>query len=464
MTEDVFRLPPVDALAVSASPGEWLIAGLRAGEVWDLGWHWPDRPMLVGAIHAVRVVRLAPQARGAFVAIDDRGGEGFLDLSRHRGSMPHEGQRLLAQVTRLPVAGKRLTLSPAARLAGRYLVYTPGRAGVSASRDLAKGAAARLQGVVKRALRPGEGVIVRAAAAHLTDHPDPLLAELERHRAAWQTLSREAGLGLVHRPPAGVDAALIDRVGSGPLRIVVGSARARAAARAAAETWAPSEPIRVDLEAADAFTALGGAYALEQALQPSVPLASGGTLWLQRTRACWAIDVDSGSAQGDAAAIRQQTNREAAIELARQVQLRQIAGLFVVDFLRVRDGKAEAAVLRDLQAGFAEDRAPLHFNPRFDPLGFYGFSRAHIAPALSSRLADGGIGAAILAGLRAMVHSSLAEPHRRLALHLHPATLVALADWPLALAEAEAVLGQKPRLEPDPDVRQVDFAVRTVAE
>lgn len=457
---DSFRLPPVDAIILSASPGEWRAATLRDGIVWGLDWHWPDRPNLVGAVFAVRVTRLAPEARGAFVAVDSQGGEGFLDLSRSHGAAPHEGERLLAQVTRMPEAGKRLTLSPAIRLAGRYLVYTPDHPGISASRQLSRATAGPLQGMAKRALHPGEGLIVRAAAAGVAETPDLFLAELERHRTAWQALSAKAGLGLVGQPPSLAETLLLERPGIGPLAVLADTAAAAAAVRTAARSWVPTEAVTVSLDPADPFAAHGGEAEMALALGSEVPLRQGGTLWLEPTRACWTADVDSGRAQGAAAAVRRETNREAAVELARQIRLRQAAGAFVVDFLRM-DGQGEqAAIVRRLQAAFAEDPARRHFNPGFDGLGLYAFSRARIAPSLASRMEDGGLRQAVLAGLRSLVRNSLAEPHRRLALHLSPAAASAVSALPLAVEDCKRALGQVPAIVTDPALTGTPFAIR----
>lgn len=447
-------------MVLSASPGEWRAAVLRAGTVWGLDWYWPDRPNLVGAVFGVRVLRLAPAARGAFVAIDGQGGEGFLDLGRYRGTVPHEGERLLAQVTRMPEAGKRLTLSPTVRLAGRYLVYTPFHAGVSASRQLPREVARGLQGAVKRMLQPAEGAIVRAAARHMAATPERLLAEVERHRSAWAAVCHDTRLGLLHAPPSLAESLLLERAGTDALTVIADSPSAQAAVRSAANAWLPGEPVTVLLDTAAPFATHGGEEAMDLALGAEVPLNSGGTLWLEHTRACWAADVDSGQAQGQVAAVRGQINREAAVELARQVRLRQAAGAFVVDFLHMDRREDQDAIVRRLHAAFAEDAAPLHFNAGFDPQGLYAFSRGRVAPPLSSRLDDGGLRQAVLAGLRALVRNALADPRRRLALHLSPAANAAAGELPLALAEAERQLGVPPWIVADAGLAPTAHAVR----
>ena len=76
-----FRLPPVTEIVVACPPGQTLAAELRGGDVWALHWHWDDQPSMLGAVHSIRVTRLAPEANGAFAVADEAGTEAFLDLS-----------------------------------------------------------------------------------------------------------------------------------------------------------------------------------------------------------------------------------------------------------------------------------------------------------------------------------------------------------------------------------------------
>ena len=68
-----FRLPPVTEIVVACPPGQTLAAELRGGDVWALHWHWDDQPSMLGAVHSIRVTRLAPEANGAFAVADEAG-------------------------------------------------------------------------------------------------------------------------------------------------------------------------------------------------------------------------------------------------------------------------------------------------------------------------------------------------------------------------------------------------------
>ena len=394
--------------------------------------------------------------------VDGQGQEGFFDLGGLK-TPPHEGQRLLAQVARAPEAGKRLTLSPAVRLAGRYLVYTPLRAGISASRQFSdKAAAQHLQGLVKSAARPGEGMIVRAAATAVAASPDVLLAELERHRAAWEAASASKALGIVIAAPNLAEALLIERASTGSLTVTVDAPALLAACNAAASVWTPTEPITVSLDRTNPFASSGADEAFTIAASTQVPLATGGTLWLEQTRACWTADVDSGNAQGRAEAVRFEANQAAAIELARQIRLRQAAGAFIADFLRLSDAKAQAAIIQTLRNAFVEDPALLRFNPSFDPLGFYAFSRGRVAPAFAGRTADGGHTQSVLAGLRALVRAAIANPANQQALYLPAAAVDVAPRLPIALQQAQDQLGQKAALQTDASLPRGSYAIRPI--
>ena len=458
-----FRLPPVTEIVVACPPGQTLAAELRGGDVWGLHWHWDDQPSMLGAVHSIRVTRLAPEANGVFAVADEAGTEAFLDLSNTKIFL-HEGERLLAQVTRVAEGGKRLTFRPDVRLAGRHLVYTPGRPGLAVSRQIRdKAASQRLQGLLRSHAQAGEGIIVRAAAASLGDRTGPILDELAQHRQSWQAAQQASSLGPCLPAPSLIDNLLIERAGAGPAAIITDSPAAFSSLQQAAARLAPGEPIHIEQERGNPFATSGAAEALAEAFQAEVPLSGGGRLWIEQTRACWTVDVDSSNASpGKAPGLRLALNRTAAVEIARQARLRGMAGSIIADFLRLQDAKAEHAVLQDLRAAFAEDPAALRFNERFDPLGFYAFSRQRLGPGIAGMRADGGKRLAILTGLDQLVRQSLASPSQRFALAISPAASGLLAEMPKAIAETQRRTGQPPAVTTEPTLAPDAFDVRPI--
>lgn len=457
---NTFTLPPVSGLVIARPPGQVLAAELRDGQVWGLHWAWLDQPEHVGAVYRVRVTRLAPEAHGAFVAVDKAGTQGFLDLSATK-NVPHEGAQLLAQVTRMPSDGKRLTFKPDARLAGRYLVYTPSKPGMAVSRQVQdKALGQHLQGLLRHATQPDEGAIVRAAAASLVESPEAILAELATHRIAWEQAKAHKELGEVLAAPSLIERLVIERPGVTPLTITVDSNQTLTLANAAIARWADLEPIGVHLSSSDPMAELGVDETFDQAVAAEVPLPDGGRLWIEQTRACCAIDIDSAGATGRAVELRPRLNRQAARELARQIRLRQVAGPVVVDFLRIADAERERQVLSDLRAAFAEDPATLRFNDKIDRQGLFSFSRQRLGPYLGERMADGGGRVALLDGMRAYLRQTLASPGQAYALALAPFTAKLVSQMPLAVQDLAVRLGQQPVVVSDPTLPANAFDIR----
>lgn len=453
-----FTLPPVDRIAITAPPGQMLAAEYRGGQVWGLHWQWLDDPDPAGSLWRVRVTRLVPALKGAFAAIgsgpDDTG---FLDLSDTKRP-PHEGQILIAQATRGPEDGKRLTLKPAPRLVGRYLVYSPGRPGLAASRQLRdKETARQLQGLLRSHMQDGEGVIVRAAAAPMLAAPEPILAEIDRHRAAWAAAQNAEQLGQIAPPPPLWQQILIERTGTGPVEIAADSDAAYAGMRAAVNQWAAAEPVTLTRDPDHAFSGAAAIDALDASILQRAPLLDGGNLWIEPNRACWAIDVDTAGLHLRTPEDRLAVNRAAAVEIARQVRLRRIGGAIVIDFLRLPTKEQRLSVVADLRAAFAEDTANLQFNRDFDAIGLYSFSRQRLGQTLlpGQRLP-------LLRAVEDYVRQGRAAPAGRMALALAPAAAADLAGMAETIAAATAALGYAPIVIQDQSLNRDTYQIRPI--
>lgn len=192
----------------------------------------------------------------------------------------------------------------------------------------------------------------------------------------------------------------------------------------------------------DPFEESGAAEALEEALSSLVRLPSGGRLMIERTAALWAIDVDTGAQKGPDARFR--ANQEAAVEIARQIRLRNLGGRILVDFAglpRNRLGRV-VALLKDALSG---DETPVHVGG-ITPLGLVELARerrmAPLSELFSGPLAVG------LEGLRKALALVRTSPGARPGLIL-PQAAIALLKGPLSLAlqEAENRLGHAIALE-----------------
>lgn len=329
-----------------------------------------ERPVdEMGALWRGRVLRVEP-GLGAFVDLgEDRTG---LLASR---KPPHEGAAVLVQATRPATGDKGPALGAAPRLPGRYLVYTPLRPDVSASRRLPDdGTRTRLQGLARRLLQPGEGAVVRAAAAAAGDAA--IARELEVLRSRWQRIdaARDEAPALLWRESDPLAAFLRDRLEPG------GILMADRPLRPYAKRIAPPDA-RIEMLDEPGWRAFGLEDAIERALEPLVPLDGGGSISLEETRAGVVIDVDGGGRKGALA-----LNLEAAGTIAREVRLRGLGGLILIDFVDLDRAAERRRVERRLADGFAGDPAARRQLP-FSPLGVIEMTRQRLGVPLAEQWA-----------------------------------------------------------------------------
>lgn len=323
--------------------------------------------------------------------------------------MLSEGQGVLVQVRRGPVGGKAPQVSGDVALLGTYLMLRPRRADVALSARLARTPTAAAQRARAARLFPGIGVVLRRNAAHASDAE--LVAELARLRERWQRVEAAAG---ATTPPARLHAddplqrLLLDRLASELERIVVGDQATLVRARTWLEEWRPALAERL-VSLPDPFEATGVAEQLEEALQPEVPLAGGGSLVIEATAALTAIDVNGGGRRA------LEADLAAAPEIARQLRLRRIGGTVVVDFIDLPARSARARVVDALRAALADDPEPVQVYP-MSRFGLVEISRRRSGPSLAEvlgRQCPTCAGAGTLPGLRRRAEQLLREVVRR---------------------------------------------------
>lgn len=340
---------------------------LAGGAVAELRLEHPADEM--GSIWHGRVLRVEP-GLGAFVDLGDDG-TGLLA----GGKPPQEGSSLLVQATRPSAGGKGPALGRAPRLAGRYLVYTPRNPGVAASKRLPDdGTRARLQGLARRLVGPFEGVVVRAAA---TDAADTAFArELDMLRACWQRIeaASDEAPALLWREADPLQAFLRDRLAPG------GTVLADRRLRPYAERMGLPDA-RIELLEEPGWQAFDLEDAIQRALEPVVALAGGGSISVEETRAAVVIDVDGGGRK-DALAL----NLDAAEAVAREIQLRGLGGLVLIDFVDLDRAAERRRVDRRLADGFAGDPAARQQLP-FSPLGVVEMTRQRLRVPLAEQWA-----------------------------------------------------------------------------
>jgi ribonuclease G len=351
-----------------------------------------------GRICLARVARVERDLDGAFVdcglgvhgflgARDARalspaphGAETHRPRSTSIGDQVSEGQAVLVQVKRAAQGDKGPRLSADVALPGVYLAHRPRIGRVELAPDLARSDAAGSQQARGAVLFPEGGFMLRRAAARASDAE--LIEEAERLRALWAAIEQRAR---VARPPAWLDPPadplerLLRQHASPDLaQITLAERPALIRARTWLGTWLPGLVDRLE-HLPGAFEASGAADQLEEALGRAVALPGGGSLIIEPTAALTAIDVNGAGRRP------LDVDLEAAREIARQLRLRQIGGIVVIDFVDLEAKPDRAHLLAALRGAFADDPAMVQLSP-MSPLGLVELSRQRTGPTLAERL------------------------------------------------------------------------------
>jgi len=344
----------IDEILIESAGSTLRAAAVAGGELVELVEEPRQRQGAPGSIYVGRVLRHVPALRGAFI---DLGLEkpALLDVEK---DVPGEGSVLTVQVTEAASGDKGARVSRRLALEGRYVVFIPGGKGVSVSRRMnGDSTRQRLLESAGAAKQSGEGLIVRAAAAKADSKT--VAAEIETLRQRWADLSRT--LKAAQPPACVVDdgdglVRLLRRYAAVPRFVFDGRAIARLAERAA-DRLGLAPAIEAE-EGSRLFERHGIADILASAQLSELSLPSGGRMSIETTAAVTAIDVDSaGAVSGADVALR--TNLEAAAEAGRQIRLRDLGGVIVIDFLKTPARTTRGRVENALKRAMAADPVPV---------------------------------------------------------------------------------------------------------
>jgi len=375
-----------EEILINCTPQETRLALVENGVVQELAIERTRKRGLVGNIYKGRVQRVLPGMQAAFI---DAGLErtAFLhasdiavvdavavsEESGQRRAPPdirqllHDGQELLVQVMKDPLGSKGARLTTQMTVAGRHLVLLPQQpqvVGVS-SRIVDEAERARLRMHVQSYVDAGDGVgyIVRTAAEHVS--AELLDADRSFLLALWTEIvarAGQAGTGnAVHE-----DLPLVLRVlrdlGRGDLeRVRVDSRENHERMLAFCERFFPGIADRVELYQGGRpiFDLYGVEEEIQKALSRRVQLKSGGYLIFDQTEAMTTVDVNTGGYVGrrNLEETIFKTNLEAAQAIARQIRLRNLGGIIIIDFIDMQDSEHRRQVLRALDKCLDRDHA-----------------------------------------------------------------------------------------------------------
>jgi Rne/Rng family ribonuclease len=323
--------------------------------------------LLLGDVYTASVENILPGIDAAFVNLG-KDKMGFL----HANDVPGQGQlkdrlvpkqKLLVQITKEPTGHKGPRVSTAISLPGRFLVLVPEERGISVSRRISDARErARLKSIVNLLKPPGVGLIIRTEA-RVQGEPE-LYEDFEQLWDKWQTIvsDGEASIGpsLIYRDQDLLYRVIRDAYSTDVQEIVVDSAAGQKRALSYLSGWIGRQT-QVVCHSGDEplLVARGIDREIEAALSDHVELPSGGHLNVEPTEALTVIDVNSGrftSSRTQAETVRR-TNLEAAQEISRQLRLRNVGGMVIVDFIDMDNRKDQQQVLEAFQRALEDDRA-----------------------------------------------------------------------------------------------------------
>ena len=312
------------------------------------------------------------------------------DEPLHPAQYLSNGQRVLVQITKEPIASKGSRVSSSISLAGRFLVLVPCADYVAVSRKISSPRERRRLRVLARTLLPdGFGLIVRTVAAGRDSKT--LDTDLNLLLEKWSKIeaklkSKPKAPALLYEDVSMVSSVVRDLFTEEYDRILIDDQRLYRSIRNYVRAVAPAmaDVVQQYQGKKPIFESVGIADAVAEAFESRVGLPSGGYLYIEHTEAMHVVDVNSGSAgkgkSQEENSIR--VNLEAARVIARQLRLRDLGGIIVVDFIDMRDSTNRRKVYDELKRAFKKDRAVTKVLPMSD-FGLVQITRQRLRPSIT---------------------------------------------------------------------------------
>lgn len=355
---------------------------------------------LIGNVYLGRVQNVLPGMEAAFIDIGKGrnavlyAGEVNWDLAGLEGQPKRielalsVGDPILVQVTKDPIGQKGARLTSQVSLPGRYLVYVPDGSMTGISRKLPENERIRLKRVLRNIIPDGAGVIVRTAAEGASE--DELEKDVARLKAQWEDIQKKRDQvtppTLLYSEPDLAIRTVRDVFNEDFSKVVVSGSDAWNTIEDYVRYLAPELLERLEkwTETEDVFTKFDVDSQLTKALDRKVYLPSGGSLVIDRTEAMTVVDVNTGRFIGSTGNLEEtvtQNNLEAAEEIVRQLRLRDIGGIIVIDFIDMVLEANRDKVVRRLVECLGRDRTK-HQVAEVSSLGLVQMTRKRIGQGL----------------------------------------------------------------------------------
>ncbi|PXY07028.1 translation initiation factor IF-2 N-terminal domain-containing protein [Corynebacterium striatum] len=364
---------------------------------------------LIGNIYLGRVQNVLPSMEAAFIDIGqgrngvlyagevDWRAAGLGGRGRKIENALKSGDQVLVQVAKDPIGHKGARLTTQISLAGRYLVYVPGGRSAGISRKLPVPERKRLKGILERVIPGDGGAIIRTAAENVSE--EAIATDVNRLHDLWEDITKRADhekstkgakpVTLYEEPDLLVKV-VRDLFNEDFTKLIVDGRRSYNTVSAYVDSMAHDLADRVEKYDArehggeDAFVTYRIDEQLHKALSRKVWLPSGGTLVIDRTEAMTVIDVNTGKFTGSGGNLEEtvtRNNLEAAEEIVRQMRLRDLGGMIVVDFIDMVLPENQKLVLRRLKEALGRDRTR-HQVSEVTSLGLVQMTRKRLGTGL----------------------------------------------------------------------------------
>ena len=404
---------PKEEILVNVTPREVRAALLENGILQEVYIERASRRGLISNIYKGKVSRVLPGMQAAFVdiglertaflhAADIARGNGLADNNGENAvpdirGLIREGEEVLVQVVKDPLGSKGARLTTFITLPSRFLVFLPTGSGVGVSARIDnEDERVRLRDEVDGMLdgdQQSGGVIVRTVAEGVSR--DTLRADLEFLRKLWAVVQVECRKGklktLIHEDLPLPLRVLRDLVTSDVERILVDSETDFEKMKAFTQSFLPElEPMLEHYKRRRPIFDLHGTEdEIQKALERSISLKSGGYVIIDQTEAMTTIDVNTGAFVGhrnlEETIFR--TNLEAAVTIARQLRLRNLGGIVIIDFIDMEEEGHRGRVMQVLEQSMARDHARHQITP-VSPLGLVEMTRKRTRESLQHVLCE----------------------------------------------------------------------------
>jgi len=402
-----------DEILINVTLTETRVAVVENGLLQELYLERDDDVSYVGNIYMGRVERVLPGMQAAFVNIGlertaflhandivprqpEMGPDGEAAPVPSINDLVQQGQPIMVQVIKDPLGSKGARLTTQISVPSRYLVLLPGAGSIGVSvRIESEEERQRLKDLLKSLINEGvdAGFILRTNAEGIGE--EALARDIDYLRRLWARIEKAIqtiepanciyeDLSLPYR-------SLRDHMHGGIEKVRIDDAETQQRAVRFAREFFPEWRDRIEHYRADSplFDLYGVEDEIERALSRIAPLKSGGHLTIDQTEAMTTVDVNTGAYVGfrNLEETIYKTNLEAAQAIARQLRLRNLGGIIIIDFIDMNDPEHKRQVLRTLQRALARDHARSTVSD-ISPLGLVEMTRKRTTESLEHRLCE----------------------------------------------------------------------------